>query len=73
MEFHGSIRIKKASTLQKWIDKGWYQREIASGYTFTPACGRFRVGKCECAMCRRPNGGLEKKAVLERNGLLNSI
>ena len=63
MEFFGSIRIKKATTLQRWID---------NGYTFAPACGRFRVGKCECSHCKKPNAGLDKKAVLERNGLLNS-
>lgn len=73
MEFYGSIRIKKATTLQSWIDKGWYQREIDNGYTFAPACGRFRIGKCECSRCQKPNSGFEKKAVLERNGFLNAI
>jgi len=34
----GTIRIKKATTLQQWIDKGWYQREIDNGYG-----GRVRV------------------------------
>ena len=72
MEFYrGSIRIKKASTLQSWIDKGWFQRELDNGYTFAPGCGRFRIGKCECSICRKPNSGLEKKAVLKRNNLLN--
>lgn len=69
MEFYGSIRIKKATTLQSWIDKGWYQRKIDAGYTFAPACGRFRIGKCECSRCQKPNGGWEKKDVLKRNGL----
>jgi len=69
----GSIRIKKATTLQRWIDKGWYQREIENGYTFAPACGRFRIGKCECSRCKKPNGGWEKKAVLECNGFLNGL
>lgn len=67
----GSIRIKKVSTLQSWIDRGWYQREIDKGYTFALGCGRFRIGKCECSRCKKPNGGWEKKAILERNGLLN--
>lgn len=71
MEFYGSIRIKKATTLQRWIDKGLYQKEIEKGYTFAPACGRFRIGKCECSRCKKPNGGREKKDVLKRNGLLN--
>lgn len=68
---YGSIRIKKAATLQSWIDKGWYQSLIDNGYTFATGCGRFRIGKCECSKCRKPNAGLENKAVLERNGLLN--
>lgn len=67
MEFWGSIRIKKASTLQSWIDKGWYQREINKGYTFAVGCGRFCIGKCECTRCKKPNGGWERKAILERN------
>ena len=53
MEYHGSIRIKKAATLQGWIDKGWYQREIDNGYTFAYACGRFRIGKCQCSICKK--------------------
>jgi len=70
METYGSIRIKKASTLQRWINNGWYQREINNGYIFAPACGRFRVEKCECSKCRKPNSGWKKKDVLKRNGLL---
>lgn len=69
MEFWGSIRIKNPRTLQSWIDKGWYKREIDRGYTFAPACGRFTVGKCECAKCRKPNSGLEIKRVLQLNNL----
>lgn len=53
MEFCGSIRIKKATTLQSWIDKGWYKREIDKGYTFALGCGRFRIGKCECSKCKK--------------------
>ena len=73
MNFTGSIRIKKAATLQRWIDKGWYQSEIDAGYTFAPACGRFRIGKCDCSRCRKPNSGWEKKDVLKRNNLLSNI
>ena len=69
MEFYGSIRIKKSTTLQKWIDKGWYQREIDNGYIFAPACGRFRVGKCECSKCKKVNLGKALKDVLSLNGL----
>jgi hypothetical protein len=68
----GSIRIKNPKTLQRWIDKGWYQKEIDAGYIFAPACGRFRVGKCECSKCKRPNSGWMLKEVLESNGLLNN-
>lgn len=66
----GSIRIKKATTLQRWIDYGWYQKQIDNGYTFAPACGRFRIGICECTKCKKPFSGQEKKDVLKLNGLL---
>lgn len=68
--FSGTTRIKKASTLQSWIDRGWYKREIDNGYTFAHSCGRFVIGKCECRLCRNPNVGWERRDVLERNGLL---
>lgn len=68
--YAGSIRIKNPKTLQSWIDKGWYQDQLDSGYTFAPACGRFRVGKCECCKCRKPNAGANLKDVLIQNGLL---
>jgi hypothetical protein len=58
----GSIRIKKATTLQSWIDKGWYQREIDNGYTFAPACGRFRVGKCECSTLQKAKWRMGKES-----------
>lgn len=69
MEFQGSIRITNVRTLQSWIDKGWFQNEIDNGYSFSLGCGRFSSTKCECSRCKRPNGGWERKAVLERNGL----
>jgi hypothetical protein len=62
--YSGSIRIKNAKTLQKWINKGWYQKQIDLGYTFYPGCGRFRTEKCECRKCRKPNSGNELKEVL---------
>lgn len=65
----GSIRIKNPKTLQRWIDKGWYQKEIDDGYAFAPACGRFRVGKCDCSKCKRHNSGHMLKEVLKNNGL----
>lgn len=69
MEVFGSIRIKNPKTLQKWINLGWYQKQIDNGYEFAPACGRFRIGKCQCSKCRKPNAGHELKAVLEQNGI----
>jgi hypothetical protein len=66
---YGSIRIKNPKTLQKWIDKGWYKREIDAGYIFAANCGRFRTEKCECGKCRKVNGGQAIKEVLARNGL----
>ena len=71
--YYGSIRIKKPETLQKWINRGWYQEQIDNGWIFAPACGRFRKERCQCNKCNKPNGGWEKKAVLERNGLLNAL
>lgn len=65
--YQGSIRIHKPSTLQSWIDKGWFKQHIESGYTFAIGCGRFRIGKCECSRCAKPNGGWERKLVLQRN------
>ncbi len=64
MEYHGSIIIKNPKTLQKWIDKGWYQREIDAGYTFAPACGRFRIGICECYKCRNNKSNKLKSVLL---------
>ena len=71
MEFQGTIRIKKTSTLQSWIDKGLFKKEIDNGYTFAPNCGRFRIGKCECSRCKKTNGAIEFKKILKRNGFLN--
>jgi hypothetical protein len=67
---YGSIRIKKATTLQRWIDSGWYQREIKNGYIFATGCGRFRESKCECSQCRKSNKRFELEDVLQRNGFL---
>jgi hypothetical protein len=49
----GSVRIKKATTLQSWIDKGWYQAQIDKGYIFASGCGRFRIEECKCSSCRK--------------------
>jgi len=66
----GSIRIKNPKTLQKWIDKGWFKREIDNGYIFAYRCGRFRTEICQCAKCKKPNAKIELRNVLEKNGLL---
>lgn len=68
--YHGSIRIQKASTLQSWIDKGWFKEHTDNGYTFAIGCGRFKIGPCECSRCKRPNGGWERKKVLVQNKLI---
>ena len=65
--YSGSIRIKKASTLQSWIDKGWYKDSIDRGFTFAVGCGRFVSNPCKCSKCRRPNSGKERRRVLEIN------
>ena len=49
----GSVRIKKTTTLQNWIDKGWYQAQIDKGYIFASGCGRFRIETCKCSSCRK--------------------
>lgn len=49
----GSVRIKKTTTLQNWIDKGWYQAQIDKGYIFARGCGRFRIETCKCSSCRK--------------------
>lgn len=51
--YWGTLRIKNPKTLQKWIDRGWYQRELDAGYIFNVGCGRFKSEKCTCSMCRR--------------------
>lgn len=67
--YSGTLRIKKAKTLQKWINKGWYKEQVDAGYIFAPNCGRFREEKCECSKCKKVNGGQVLKDVLDRNGL----
>ena len=67
--YGGTLRIKNPKTLQKWIDKGWYKKEVDAGLIFAPNCGRFRLGKCVCVKCRKVNGGQALKEVLARNGL----
>lgn len=69
MEFWGTVKIRNPKTLQKWIDKGWYQNDIDNGYIFNVGCGRFRSEKCTCQKCRRTKNS-PLKAVLEKNGLL---
>lgn len=69
MNFSGTIRIKKESTLQRWIDKGWYKSQLDRGYIFYPACGRFRLDECKCCKCRKPNSGNHLRKVLQLNNL----
>jgi hypothetical protein len=53
----GTLRISNPNTLQRWIDLGWYQKQLDEGYIFAPYCGRFRTEPCTCSACRnkRPN------------------
>lgn len=69
MEYWGTVRIRKPKTLQKWIDKGWYQRNIEDGYIFAIGCGRFRPEKCTCSKCRKSKNS-PLKAVLENNQII---
>jgi hypothetical protein len=69
MPYYGNTRIKNPKTLQKWIDNGWFKENLNNGYTFAPACGRFRIGKCECSACRKSTRGDKLKSVLEKNNL----
>jgi hypothetical protein len=71
VNYSGTTRIVKPSTLQSWIDKGWYQQRIDAGYTYAIGCGRFVIGKCKCSKCQRPNGGWERKKILQNNKLLS--
>lgn len=50
--YSGTIRIKSLKTLQRWIDKGWYQNMINEGYVFSVGCGRFTKHVCTCTLCR---------------------
>lgn len=49
----GVTRIRNPKTLQKWINKGWYQDTLNEGYIFAIGCGRFRQEPCTCCKCRK--------------------
>jgi hypothetical protein len=61
INYFGAIRIQKPSTLQSWIDKGWFKKELDKGYFFAVGCGRFKTEICKCSKCKRKNGNLEGK------------
>ena len=61
MYYYGTVRIKNPKTLQSWIDKGWYQREIDKGYIFATGCGRFKLEVCNCSKCKKVNNVLTSK------------
>jgi hypothetical protein len=70
MYSHGSLRIKNPKTLQAWIDRGWYQEILDSGYIYAVGCGRFRSEVCGCTNCRTPRNpslSLEIREVLDKN------
>jgi len=49
----GSTRISNPKTLQNWIDRGWFQKQLDEGYNFYSGCGRFRTEVCSCSKCRK--------------------
>ena len=63
----GSIRIRNPKTLERWIHRGWYQRELDLGYTFGIGCGRFCNPPCECHKCRRQKGGSPLQKVIDKH------
>jgi hypothetical protein len=65
----GTTKIKNPNTLQRWIDMGWYQKQIDDGYTFATGCGRFSLEICKCSKCKNLNNGLELKTILENNNI----
>ncbi len=65
INYSGSIRIKNPKTLQSWIDKGWYDRELSQGYIFNIGCCRFTINKCTCSQCRNKNRPLLKEVLLK--------
>jgi hypothetical protein len=48
----GVTRISNPTTLQRWIDLGWYHNLINQGYIFAFYCGRFKKEICLCSACR---------------------
>ncbi len=71
VNYSGTIRIKNHKTLQSWIDKGWYNREISQGYTFNIGCGRFTINKCTCSQCRNKSRPLLKEVLLKNKLIKN--
>lgn len=45
------ILITRAVTLQRFIEKGWYDELKARGYSLAIGCGRFKKKQCNCLRC----------------------
>ena len=59
MYYAGTLRVTNPKTIQKWKDKGWFQKELDRGYIYAPGCGRFKTEVCMCYKCRN----LRKKII----------
>lgn len=68
--FSGTLRIRNPKTLQKWIDRGWYQDKIDNGLIFNIGCGRFRTEKCTCSKCRKSKNSPLKHVLIKSNILI---
>ena len=70
----GTLRLMRGTTIQSWIDKGWYKELTDQGFIFAIGCARFRKKVCDCTHCRNAstdNKAQLRKKVLELNNLLN--
>lgn len=53
INYVGTLKITNPKTIQRWKDKGWFQKELDKGYIFAEGCGRFRTEECNCRKCRK--------------------
>ena len=65
--YYGTLRISNPKTLEKWIHRGDFQREIDNGYLFNVGCGRFRTEPCTCCRCRKKNAGAKLTEVINKH------
>jgi len=65
--YWGVVRLKNPRTIKNWKKKGWFQANEEAGYLFGLGCGRFVLGGCTCAACKRKNKHLKIEAMKEVN------